>query len=406
MKNKLLEGLIQQKGIHEDFSYYLPNRILFGIGVTNKIGELLNKLNCKKILIITDKGILKSGIIDFVNDSLKKFDIKYEIYDKVIINPTIESIEDTYFAIKEVNPDGLIGIGGGSVLDTAKVASLLDSNNITLPEALKGNDFKSPRNIPLIAVETAAGTSAEITLFSPITDTKKREKLGFGNVLLIPDFAICDPLLTVSLPPKITAETGIDCLSHALEAYVAKKAWPVTDALALEAIKLVFENLRKAVNDGKDIKAREGMLMANIMAGMAFPYCGVGMVHGFAEPLSGVYNLAHGLTIGVMMPYVEKFNISTNYEKFRNIANAAGENIARMSNRESAEQAIKAIVSLNKDVKIPLSLKEVGVKEDEIPILIGKAFNHGCMDLNPVRMTEEDVERIYIEAYRGTLINK
>jgi len=390
-------------GVQGDFSFYLPCKIIFGVGTADRVGKEAKELGCKKMLLITDKGISKTGIVDILTNNLKSAGVDVEIYDGVVANPTIKSVEEALSVMKAIKPDGLIAVGGGSAIDTTKVIALLDTNDVPLKEVIRGRALKNPRNIPLIALETCAGTSAEITLFAPVTDTETEDKLGFGSPLLIPDVAICDPLLTLSVPARVTAQTGIDCLSHALESYVAKSAWPVSEALALGAIKLVFENLRDAVFNGKNVKAREGMLMANLMAGMAFPHSGAGMVHGFGEPLSGVYNMPHGLTIALMMPYVEKYNIPSNYNKFVEIAKVAGENIEGMTAVEAADKAITALVRINKDVGIPDSLKEAGVKKEDFPKLINKAFNHGCMGWNPILMSKEDVKNIFEQAYQGTL---
>lgn len=403
--NLLQDSLPSKKiiGQQGDYSYFLPCKILFGAGVADKIGEEAKKLGCTKALIITDKGIVNSGLVNIVTDTLKNSGIDSVVYDGVTANPTIDSVNDAYFNIKKVNPDGIVALGGGSAIDTAKVAALRVTNDVPLEKALRGEPITIPRNIPLIAVETCSGTSAEVTLFAPVQDAKTQDKLGYGTPLLIPDVAICDPLFTLSVPSSITAYTGIDCLSHGIESYVTKHAWPITEVLALGAIKLVFDNLREAVFNGNNVQAREGMLMANLMVGMAFPYSGAGMVHGCGEPLSGVYNMAHGLTMGLVMPYVEKFNMPSNYSKFKEIARAAGENIEGLSEREAAEKAIVALVKLNKDVGIPDSLEEAGVKKEDLPKLIGKASNHGCMSVNPILMTKKDLENVFHQAFSGVL---
>lgn len=389
----------------DEFTYYLPTKIFFGVGVANRTGEIANNLGMKKVLIITDSGINKTGIVDKIKETFKDFNISSDIYDGVIVNPTIDSVYEALTAVKKSNPDGIVAIGGGSPIDTAKLASVMENNDesVSLSEALMGRKYKNPRRIPLIAIETAAGTAAEVTLFAVATDMKRKFKGGVASSQMCPEVAICDPLLTTSLPPKITAETGVDAFSHALEAFVAKDACPITDALAIKAIELIFENLRTAVYDGENIKAREAMLLANLIAGMAFPYAGTGMVHGLAEPLSGLYNLSHGVTISIMLPYVEKFNLPASYDKFAKVAQVAGENIYGLSLVESAEKAIKAMAMLAADVGIPHSLKDVGVKPEDFPALAEVALQHGAMNWNPRKMTKEDILRIYEQAYEGIL---
>lgn len=403
----LFDHLTQPKGLWKsDFSYHLPCKIIFGIGVSNRIGEEARKLRAKRVLVITDKGMLKAGIVGVIRDSLGKPNIDVEVHDGVVANPTIKSVEEAFSVMKEIKPNVLIGLGGGSSIDTAKVVAVMDTNPIPVPNMLKGTELKNPRRIPLIAIETAAGTGAEVTLFAPVMDTERKIKISIASAFLMPDVAICDPLLTISLPSKATAEMGIDALSHALESYVAKDSWPVTDALALSAIKIIFANLRTAVVDGRNIRAREGMLMGSLMAAMAFPFAGAGMIHGTAGPLSGFYNFAHGLTVGIMMPYIEEFNLSSNYRKFATIAQAAGEKVDGTPTRENAEKAIKVLIDVTKDVGIPGSLKKVGVKHEDIPALTQRAFEHGCMSMNPRRMSIEDIRNVYEQAFEGTLTIK
>lgn len=401
---KILSNVNQIFGLWKNnFSYYLPVKIIFGIGASSKIGEETKKFNAKNVLIITDEGLVKSGMVGEIKHNLEKIGIDSIVYDKVCANPTISSVTDAFKIMKEAKPDMLIGLGGGSSIDTAKIISIMETNSLELKDMMKGAELKNPRRVPLMAIETAAGTGAEITMFTPITDTDSKVKAGFASSLLIPDVAICDPLLTVSLPSRITAETGIDALSHSLEGYIARDSWAVTDSLTLSAIKLIFENLRKVVSDGKDIKAREGMLMGSLMAAMAFPFCGAGMVHGLAEPLSGFYNLSHGVTIGIMLPYVENFNMPYAIDKFEKVAQAANEYINGRPKRENAERAIKSLIDLIKDIKLPISLNEVNVKSDDLTGLTNQALKHGCMNMNPFRMNRDDIMKIYQRSFNGHL---
>lgn len=398
----------KQMGLwREQFTYYLPTKIFFGSGVVYRAGEIANGLGIKKVLIITDKGISKLSIVDQVTETFVKFGIEYEVFDEVIPNPTIQSVYDALGAIKQSKANGVIAIGGGSPIDVAKLSTVMENNDdsVSLAEALQGKKFKNGRRIPLIAIETAAGTGAEITLFAVCTDEKRKFKGGVADTRMCPEIALCDPMLTVSLPSKITAETGVDAFSHALEAYVAKDACPITDALALQAMEMIFKNLRTAVYDGGNVAAREAMLLANLIAAMAFPYSGTGMVHGMAEPLSGMYStLTHGLTVSIMMPYVEKFNLPTRYEKFAKIAEIAGENTTGLSVIDSAEKGIEAIIKLSTDVGIPDNLQDVAVvKPEDFQNLTDVAMQHGAMEWNPRKMEHKDIMNIYRQAYEGRL---
>jgi alcohol dehydrogenase len=390
----------------EQFTYHLPTKIFFGNGVSARTGEIAAGYGIKKILVITDEGINKLGLVDQVAETFTQRGIAYEVYAGVSANPTIASVYEALEVIKKYGPDGVLALGGGSSIDVAKLATVLENNDdsVSLADALAGTRLKNPRRIPLLAIETAAGTGAEITLFAVCTDEKRKFKGGVADTRMCPEVAICDPLLTVTLPPKITAETGVDAFSHALEAYVALDACPITDALAIKSMEMIFANLREAVFNGQNIVAREAMLLANLIAAMAFPYSGTGMVHGLAEPISGLRgNLSHGLTISIMMPYVEKFNLVAQYQKFANLAKIANVPTEGLSVIEQAEKGLYAIARLGSDVGIPSNLKDVGVEESDFPKLADVALQHGGMNWNPRRMTKDDILRIYRDAYEGNL---
>ncbi|MDR1677649.1 MAG: iron-containing alcohol dehydrogenase [Deltaproteobacteria bacterium] len=399
--------LTKQMGLwREQFTYYLPTKIFFGNGVSARTGEIAAGLGLKKVLVITDNGISKLGLVEEVAKTFSPHGISYEVYEGVLPNPTIGSVYEALEAIKKFKPDGVLALGGGSSIDVAKLATVLENNDDSVPlaQALAGVRLQNGRRIPLIAIETAAGTGAEITLFAVCTDEVRKFKGGVADTRMCPEVAICDPLLTVTLPPKITAETGVDAFSHALEAYVALDACPITDALAVKSMEMIFQNLREAVFNGGNIVAREAMLLANLIAGMAFPYSGTGMVHGMAEPISGMYgNLSHGLTISIMMPYVEKYNLPSQYKKFANLAKLAGEATDNLSEIEQAHKGLGAIAKLGSDVGIPSNLKVVGVKPEDFPKLADVALQHGAMNWNPRKMTRADILEVYAQAYEGNL---
>ena len=399
--------LTKQMGLWRDqFTYHLPTKIFFGNGVSARTGEIAHSYGIKKILVITDEGINKIGLVDEVAASFSEYDIKYEVYDGVIANPTISTVYEALKVIQEFEPDGVLAIGGGSPIDVAKLATVLENNDesISLAEALMGERLKNGRKIPLIAIETAAGTGAEVTLFAVCTDEERKFKGGVADTRMCPEVAICDPLLTLTLPAKITAETGVDAFSHALEAYVALDACPITDALAVKSMEMIFNNLREAVFNGESVVAREQMLLANLIAAMAFPYSGTGMVHGLAEPISGMFgNLSHGLTISIMMPYVEKFNMVAQYDKFATLARLAGEKTDGLSVIEQANKGLQAIAKLCSDVGVPSNLKDVGVKPEDFSKLADVALQHGGMNWNPRMMSRDDILQIYQDAYDGNL---
>ncbi len=384
--------------IIKKFSYQLPTKIIFGLESYQRIGEEIRKLNRHRALVVTDQGIRKAGIIDLVEGSLKKAGVNHDLYDEVIPDPTIESVEKTLAVVKEKKPDVLVAVGGGSSIDTAKLAGALDVSSLTLPE-LEGIDkIGKQRRLPLIAVETAAGTGSEVTTVAPVVDTTLNRKLVIIDVQLAPDVAICDPLLTVSMPAKVTAETGIDALSHALECYVTHEAWDITDALSIYSAEMVFRYLRRAVFWGEDIKAREKMLMASLIAGMAFPHAGTGMVHGMGHALGCLCKISHGATMGILMPYVEEYNLSANYRKFAHIAKIAGEYVDGLSVEEAARKTISALKKLAKDIGIP-TMKQVGVTNKDLNWLTEQAFTDEInMPSSPRPMSREDIFSVFKKA--------
>lgn len=383
--------------------YSLPTKIIFGLNSIERISDEMGKLNVKKALIITDKGIVKAGLVERIEENFKKYKKEYKIFDDSRPNPTEDSVKEALNVLREYNPEVLIAFGGGSSIDTAKIAAVLDTNAISSIVSWEGyGKIKNKRKIPLIAIDTAAGTGSEVTLWAPVVNKKLRRKCSIGDIYLAPDVAICDPLLTLSVPPYITAETGLDALSHALECFVTKNCWEITDALAIGSMNLIFKNIRRAFVKGDDVDARKNMMMASVMAGMAFPHAGAGMVHGMGEPLSGFYDLSHGITMGMLMPYVEEFNLPSSYEKFAKIAECAGENVKNISVYEAAGKAIVALKRLNKDLNIP-SMKETNiVKEEDIPDLVKEAAaDEGNMQSNPRKMEESNIRRIYEKAFYG-----
>lgn len=391
-----------KNALFKEYNYSLPTKIIFGLNSIERVSYEMEKLNAKKALIITDKGIIKAGIVKRVEDNLKKYKKEYNIFDNVRPNPTEDSVKEALNNLRKYSPDILIAVGGGSSIDTAKIAAALDTNSISSIANWEGyGKIKNKRRIPLIAIDTVAGTGSEVTLWAPVINEELRRKCSIGDFSLAPDVAICDPLLTVSVPPHITAETGLDALSHALECYVARGSWEITDALAIKSMELNFKNIRRVVTKGDDIEARKNMMMASLMAGMAFPHAGAGMVHGMGEPLSGFYDLGHGLTMGMLMPYVEEFNLPASYSKFAKIAEVAGENVKDISVYEAARKSINALKNLNRDFNIP-SMKEAGVRKEDIAEIVKEAAeDEGNMQSNPRKMKEDDIRKIYEKAYCG-----
>ena len=388
-----------------EFTYYMPTRIRFGANVLRYVGDEVRNLGGKRALIITDEGVVKIGVIDRVVEYLKSANVTYEIFDRVRPNPTIASINEAKEAIEVYKPEVLVAVGGGSTIDTAKLASALIANpGKDLREWEGLGKIEKKRTIPLIAIDTAAGTSSEVTFWATAVDPEKKAKISIGSYYLSPEVALCDPVLTMTCPPRLTAAVGIDALSHAWEAHRAKGAWSLTETHTREAIRLIFNSLRTAVYNGQNYQAREDMFKASILAGMSFPFAGAGMVHGTAERLSGYYDLHHGITIAIMFPYVEAFNLCACYEKYAEIAKLAGEKVDGLSTIEAAKLAVKALYRLIKDLKLPTTLKEVGVKKEDIESMAKDAYAFKPnMNVNPRPMELEDIIHIYEDAYEGNL---
>jgi len=384
------------------YTFDLPTRILYGIGISETVGDEAKRLNAKRALVVTDKGVVRVGIVDQVVANLKQAGIAVDVYDEVIANPVDATIIGGLKMLRETKPDLIVGVGGGSPIDSAKLIAIMETNEGAVSDYFGYGHVKAKRKCPLIAIPTTAGTGTEVTMWAVVTDTQKRQKQGVGSVLCMADVALVDPLLTVTMPAKPTAEVGLDALSHALEAYVSTTAWPVSDALAEYAIKLAADNLRIVVANGKDIKARDAMMMASMLGGMAFPSGGVGMVHGMGHGLSAFYNLSHGYTMGAMMPYVEELNYMANPSKFAKLARLLGEPVDGLSDLRAAERVPVALAALFKDVGMP-NLVDAGARCEDIPALTELAWEEvGNRGTNPHPMTKADIALVYEWAFART----
>jgi alcohol dehydrogenase class IV len=389
-------------------NFYKSTKIIYGLGSISNIGIEVKNLNAKKVLVVTDKGIVGAGVYDKIKNILNDNNINLLLYDEVKANPVIANVKDGFALFKQNNPDIIIGLGGGSSIDTAKAIGILTSNQGELSEYEFEKYFYphkevKPRAVPLITIPTTAGTGSEITQVSLIYDPKKKYKMLFCGKNINPDLAFIDPLLTLSLPPRATASTGIDALIHAIESYVSKGAWELTETIAIRAIELIGLNLREAVGNGDNILARDNMMKASMLAGLVFDQTGCGMVHGMGHPICNFYGAAHGETMGILLPYIMSFNLITSPVKFAKIAKALGENIDGLSVMEAANKAVYAVNKLVHDVNMP-TLKQMGVKEENIEDFANWVINDlGDMKDNPRTMTKEDIVNIYTKGLRNEL---
>lgn len=372
-----------------------------GHGAVNELVPEVKSRGFKKALIVTDADLVKFKVVKKVTDILDKNKMSYEIFDKVKANPSVEIVQEGVKAFKKAKADYMIAIGGGSPQDTAKGIGIIINN----PEfadvvSLEGVAPTKNKSVPVIAIATTAGTAAETTINYVITDEKKRRKFVCVDPHDIPVVAIVDPDMMSSMPKGLTAATGMDALTHAIEGYTTLGAWELADTLNLKAIELIAKNLRKAVDNDPD--GREGMALGQYVTGMAFSNVGLGVVHGMAHPLSAFYDTPHGVANAVLLPYVMEFNAPYTGTKFRDIAKAMGvKKVDEMKQAEYREAAIKAVKKLSKDVGIPKTLKEIGVKKEDLEALAEAAMADVCTGGNPRPCSKELVLEVYKKAFNG-----
>ncbi|BBO85727.1 alcohol dehydrogenase [Desulfosarcina ovata subsp. sediminis] len=380
------------------FGFFIPTVTLMGIGAYKEIGNQIKVLGGTKPFICTDKGITGAGIADQIAEVIKtECGVDPVIFDGTHPNPTDNNVHEGYDVYTSEGCDLIISLGGGSAHDCGKGIGIIATNGGNIRD-YEGVDKSSKAMPPFIAVNTTAGTASEMTRFCIITDTSRKVKMAIVDWRVTPNVAIDDPLLMVGMPPALTAATGMDALTHAVEAYVSTLATPVTDACALKAIELVASYLRAAVANGGDMEARDKMCYAQYLAGMAFNNASLGHVHAMAHQLGGFYDLPHGVCNAILLPHVSRFNLIAKMDRFADIAVAMGENIEGLSTRAAAEMALEAIGTLSADIGIPSGLKELGVSKDDLPIMAENAQKDACGLTNPRCPTLEDVIDIYKNA--------
>jgi alcohol dehydrogenase class IV len=374
-------------------------RIIFGFGCIEKIGAEARVLKGTKVLIVTDPGIVRCGLLDPIERSLQSSGLPFAVFSEVEPDPRIEVVEKSLAFAKKQGADLVIGYGGGSSLDIAKVTSVLIANPGKM-DSYFGTDLVPSPGIPLILVPTTAGTGSEATPIAILSDTKEKLKKGIVSPYLFPEVAILDPKLTIGLPPAVTAYTGMDALTHAIEAYYSVNANDLTDLFACRAMELISRNLRTAFANGENAAARSKMLEGSLLAGIAFANAGVGAVHAFAYPLGGEFHIPHGVANTLMLPYAMRYNILGNPYKFSQMARCFGENIKGLSELEGAEKAVRFVERLSEDIRVPMRLRDAGIPESAIPGLAESAMKVTRLLVNnPRRITLEDAIAIYQSAY-------
>lgn len=380
----------------------MPKKTYFGVGAVNKAREAVKAFNASHVFIVTDKGVVKAGLVTPLIEKLRSTVTKTSIFDETESEPTVESIEKALETLEKAEDvDLLIAVGGGSVMDTAKCANIVSMNAASIQDYEDGIENPRPirKLLPLIAIPTTAGTGSEASQWAVFIDTKRKLKTGAADSKLIADVAILDPNMTRTMPPTLTAATGMDALTHAIEAYVSIYANPVTDAFSVQAIKLIAENLRTAVKDGENIEARTNMILASFMAGSAFSNSSLGIVHTMAEAMGGFYRIPHGITNALILPQVMEFNLNANQEKFAKIAELMGEDVKNLNVNQASKKSVSAAKELSKNVGLPQALREVGVQRKDIPALVEIACKWANKSGNPREVSEEQLRALYEKAY-------
>ncbi len=375
-----------------------PHLILAGFGALDRLGQEATNIGARKALMVTDKGVVSSGIDKKVKDQLEKSGVTVEIFNGVMSDPDIANAEACIEMAKKDRYDLIIGVGGGSSMDIASIASVMMTNAGKVHDYFGINLVKNP-GIPTILIPTTAGTGAEVTPNAILTDTKEKLKKAVVSPHILPRVAIIDPLLHLSMPPSVTSSSGIDALTHAIESYTSDNATILTDLFAKESMIMIGRSLRTAVANGNDMEARYNMAVGSLYSGISLANAGVTAVHALAYPLGGQFNVAHGIANGLLLPYVMEFNVLGNIPKFAQVAQFLGEKLDHLSLLEQAYQAAKAVKAIYRDLKIPQSLTELKVPKEAIPAMAKAAVNvTRLMGNNPRTMTVQDVERIYEKA--------
>lgn len=379
----------------------MANRIIlnetsyFGPGAIKEIIPEVQGRGCKKVMVVTDKDLIKFKVATRVTELLEGAGIAFDIYDDVKANPTIENVQKGVAFCKEHGADIIVAIGGGSAIDTSKAIAIIMTNpEFADVRSLEGASPTKHKAMPIIAVSTTSGTAAEVTINYVITDVEKHRKFVCADPHDIPVVAIVDSEMCASMPPRLCASTGMDALVHAIEGYITKGAWELTDMMHLKAIEIISRSLRDSVKGDK--QGRENMALGQYIAGMGFSNVGLGIDHSMAHPLSAVYDIPHGTACAILLAPVLKFNAPATGERYREVARAMGvEGVDAMSQDEYRKAAIDAVAKLSADVGIPTKLSELGVQEKDIDFLAESALADACTPGNPRNVTKEEIAEIY-----------
>jgi alcohol dehydrogenase class IV len=397
------------------WTFHSAGQLLFGRNAVRQLGDVAGRLRAKRVFIVTDPALVKAEVVEQVHAPLSEGGVAVEVFSGGEPEPSMRAAEAAIAKARAFKPDALLGLGGGSNMDLAKITATVLAHG-GHPRDYVGDDKIPGPIIALLCLPTTAGTGSEVSAASVLTDTDNQIKVGILSNYLRPRVALVDPMLTVSCPRKVTADSGIDALTHAIEAFTAvdnatfplpagertvyQGRHPMGDLLAEKAIALIGANLRRAVERGDDLDAREGMALAATLAGMAFSNVGVALVHAMEYPVGGATHCSHGAGNGLLLPFVMRFNLPARKREFATIARLLGEDVTGLDETQAAERAIGAVERLRADIGIPSRLRDMGLKEDTIRTLAEKAIGiKRILRVNPRTVTVEDIEGIFRAAY-------
>ncbi|WP_289739711.1 lactaldehyde reductase [Paramuribaculum intestinale] len=376
--------------------FILNETSYFGPGARKVLPEVIQRLGKKKALVVTDKGLIQFGVAKMVTDVLDEAAVAYDVFSEVKPNPTVKNVQDGVAAFKASGADLLVAIGGGSAMDTAKGIGIVVAN----PEfadvvSLEGCAPTKNKSVPMVALPTTAGTAAETTINYVIIDEEKKKKMVCVDPNDIPAVAVIDAELMYSLPRSLTAATGMDALTHAIEGYITKGAWEMSDMFEIEAIRMISRYLPVAVDEPHNPEGRNGMAVAQYIAGMAFSNVGLGLVHGMAHPMGSLFDVPHGVANALLLPTVMEYNMPECIDKYPRIAEAMGVDIKGLTPQEASQAAVDAVRALAIRVGIPQHLSDLGIKESDIPALAEQAIADVCTPGNPRDCSLEDIKALY-----------
>lgn len=381
-----------------------PRKVLCGPGSALHVGGIITGMNKSRVLVFTDAGLKELPTVTKFVESLKAEGLDVSVFSEIGPNPTQEMVHTAVDLMRQAKPEVLIGIGGGSPIDVGKAANVVYTHGGDLRDydvATGGVTRICNKLLPYVAIPTTAGTGSEVSFVSVITDVPRRTKFGVVSPLLVPDVAVLDPELTVTMPPALTASTGLDALTHCIEAYTCSVGFAPADAMALHGIRMISESLRTAFTHGKDVGAREKMLVASMMGGAAFTLNGLGICHAMAHQLSAFFDIPHGVANAILLPRAMGFNLEANLGKFADIAVAMGADVRGLSQRDAAEKSIEMVEKLSRELGIPRYLDQVGASKDKIPELVERAVADPVHRTNPRPVTPADVEKMLRASFAG-----